>query len=302
MLRTDVCCFHTSIAVLALALSSAAYGQTVEVLDQPEGLASDSISIGSEQVCIEVRIVSLSEPLLKQLHEELGEQWEMEAVSEGETVTAANVLPDAPRSTSNITLAAFNSQDTSPADFVYSTTSTVQSLPSRVTRLTDGQVKTLIDKVQADAKSNILQAPKVTVFPGQQATIKDTTQRPFVVSAKPVKDGSAVAMQPIVRVFEDGLTIQLCATLRGDDQLEMRSHITFSQIGDVDEFTFQETTVQIPEQHLRQVHVSKVIDDEATLLIDPHFVTEVATPKRFRTFAVSRQYTIVLLTPRIIHD
>lgn len=260
-----------------------------------------------KQICIEARIVTVTEEALKNLHATFYKQWEMSTISE----VGANTTPDAilmsVQSTPPITFATFKKQPNRSTDFISATTSTVQSLPGRVARLTGDQAKKLIAAQQADASSNTLQAPKITIFPGQEATIKDTVQRPFVVSVKPVKGDKGTAMQPIIRVLEDGLTIQLRASLHGDDQLDIDSEITFNRIGNVDEFTFQshysgeETTVQIPEQHMRQVRLSKTIDDGATLLIDPHFFKEKTINKRFRSPVTTRQYTIVLLTPSIIH-
>ena len=255
-----------------------------------------------KQITIEARIVTVTEQALKNLHTEFNGQWEVSTFSEAGAISTPDAIPATTQSTPRTTLATFNKQANRSTDFISATTSTLQSLPSRVARLTDDQTKTLINAVQADARSNLLQSPKVTVFPGQEVTIEDTSQRPFVVSVQPVKGDEGTAMQPIIRVLEDGFTIQLKASLHGDDQLEIDSEITFSQIGDVDEFTFQSTTVQIPEHHVRQVRLSKTIDDAATLLIDPHFFKEQTVKRRFRSPVTTRQYTVVLLTPRIIQN
>ena len=50
-----------------------------------------------------------------------------------------------------------------------------------------------INAAQGDKRSNVLQAPKVTLFNGQQAFVSDTSQSPFVISVIPVVGDFAAA-------------------------------------------------------------------------------------------------------------
>src|SRR5690606_37825780 len=61
--------------------------------------------------------------------------------------------------------------------------------------LSDIEAFFVIQAAQGDSRTNILQAPKVTLFNGQQATVSDTSQRPFVVSVIPVVGDFAAAQQ-----------------------------------------------------------------------------------------------------------
>ena len=257
---------------------------------------------GRKQISIETRVVTVPEQALKDLHVKLDEQWEMHTADQEGSNTIEPGTPVTSLSAPAVALATFNEPSTRSTDFITATASSVQSFPTLVARLTEGKTKTLVHELQADTSSNLLQAPKVTIFPGQHAVIKDTVQRPFVVAVKPVQRDKSTAMQPIIKVLEDGLTVQLRASLRDDNQLDIDSEITFRQIGEVDDFTFQSSTLQIPEQHIRQVRLSKTVGDGTTLLIDPHFVKEQTVKRRFRGDVTTRQYTLLFLTPRVIHD
>ena len=57
---------------------------------------------------------------------------------------------------------------------------------------------------QGDSRTNILQAPKVTLFNGQQATVRDQVQSPFVMSVIPVVGDFAAAQQPVIVVLSEG--------------------------------------------------------------------------------------------------
>ena len=86
----------------------------------------------------------------------------------------------------------------------------------------------------------MLNAPKVTLFNGQQAFVADATQRPFVVGVIPVVGEFAAAQQPVIVVLNEGTMMTIQAVV-SDDRRYVRMTIVpfFTQIGDVDEFTFE---------------------------------------------------------------
>ncbi|HEX3598494.1 MAG TPA: hypothetical protein VHU84_00045, partial [Lacipirellulaceae bacterium] len=67
--------------------------------------------------------------------------------------------------------------------------------------LSDIEAYFLIEAAQGDTRTNILNAPKVTLFNGQQAFVADATQRPFVVGVIPVVGEFAAAQQPVIVVL-----------------------------------------------------------------------------------------------------
>jgi general secretion pathway protein D len=105
--------------------------------------------------------------------------------------------------------------------------------------LSDIEAYFLVNASQGDTRSNILQAPKVTLFNGQQASVSDTTQVPFVVSVIPVVGNFAVAQEPVIVVLNEGTFLTVQAVISNDRRFVRLTVVPFfSTIGDVTEFTF----------------------------------------------------------------
>ncbi len=105
--------------------------------------------------------------------------------------------------------------------------------------LSDIEAFFLIQAFQGDNRSNVLQAPKVTLFNGQQAFVSDTSQRPFVTSVIPVVGDFAAAQQPVITVLSEGTSLTVQAVVSPDRRFVRLTVVPFfSQIGDVQEFQF----------------------------------------------------------------
>jgi general secretion pathway protein D len=99
-----------------------------------------------------------------------------------------------------------------------------------------------MNAAQGDSRSNVLQAPRVTMFDGQFASINDTVQRPFVTSLIPVVGDFAVAQQPVIVVLNEGTILNVQSTISQDKRfVRLTLNPTFSQIDRVDTFTFEGT-------------------------------------------------------------
>ena len=108
--------------------------------------------------------------------------------------------------------------------------------------LSDLEAYFFIKAVQDDNRSNVLQAPKVTMFNGQQAFVSDTAQSPFVVSVIPVVGDFAAAQQPVIVVLNEGTSLSVQAVVSNDRRFVRLTLVPFfSQIGDVNTFTFEGT-------------------------------------------------------------
>jgi general secretion pathway protein D len=102
-----------------------------------------------------------------------------------------------------------------------------------------------INAAQGDRRSNVLQAPKVTLFNGQMAFVADTSQSPFVISVVPVVGDFAAAQQPVIVILSEGTFLTVQAVVSNDRRFVRLTVIPFfSTIGKVDTFTFtgSETT------------------------------------------------------------
>ncbi len=121
--------------------------------------------------------------------------------------------------------------------------------------LSDIEAYFLIEASQGDRRSNVLNAPKVTLFNGQQAFVADTQQTPFVISVIPVVGEFAAAQQPVIVVLSEGTLMTIQAVV-SDDRRYVRLTVVpfFSEIGDVQEFTFEGSTTTSSS--------SSVVDDD----------------------------------------
>jgi general secretion pathway protein D len=111
--------------------------------------------------------------------------------------------------------------------------------------LSDIEAFFFIEAAQGDRRSNVLQAPKVTLFNGQQAYISDTSQSPFVVSVIPVVGDFAAAQQPVIVVLSEGTFMTVQAVVSNDRRFVRLTVVPFfSKIGEVNTFQFtgSETT------------------------------------------------------------
>ncbi|MFP6649667.1 MAG: hypothetical protein VB817_09415, partial [Pirellulaceae bacterium] len=85
----------------------------------------------------------------------------------------------------------------------------------------------------------VLTAPKVTMFNGQQASISDTSQRPFVTGVVPVVGDFAAAHQPVIVVLSEGTNLSVQAVASNDRRFVRLTLVPFfSRIGEVEQFTF----------------------------------------------------------------
>ncbi|MEQ8848668.1 hypothetical protein [Botrimarina sp.] len=109
--------------------------------------------------------------------------------------------------------------------------------------LSDIEAYFLINAAQGDSRTNVLNAPKVTLFNGQQAFVADQSQRPFVLSVIPVVGEFAAAQQPVIVVLSEGTFTSIQAVVSEDRRYVRMTVIPFfSEIGQVETFTFDGST------------------------------------------------------------
>jgi general secretion pathway protein D len=106
--------------------------------------------------------------------------------------------------------------------------------------LSDIEAYFLIQAAQGNTRSNVLQAPKVTLFNGQNAFVSDTRQRPFVTAVTPVVGDFAAAQMPVITVLNEGTAVNVEAVVSNDRRFVRLTLVPFfSQIGRVEEFQFE---------------------------------------------------------------
>ena len=82
--------------------------------------------------------------------------------------------------------------------------------------LTDAQVKLLLEAVQGDKSSSVMQYPKFTLFDGQEGVVKATQQQLFVTSVEATVVKGAGVMTPKKTPVETGTTLTLCGKASAD--------------------------------------------------------------------------------------
>ena len=164
--------------------------------------------------------------------------------------------------------------------------------------LSDIEAFFVIQAAQGDTRTNVLQAPKVTLFNGASAFVADQSQRPFVTSIIPVVGDFAAAHQPVITVLTEGTSLSVQAVVSQDRRFVRLTLVPFfSQITDVDTFTFdgvqnsdtgttvvdptdqgntvtnnavnfnQGTTVQLPTLAFTSVTTTVSVPDGGTILL-----------------------------------
>ncbi len=107
--------------------------------------------------------------------------------------------------------------------------------------LSDLELFFFLQAVQGNSRTNVLNAPKVTMFDGQSATIIDQAQRPFVISFEPVVGDFAVAQRPIIVVLNEGTQMNVQSIVSQDKRFVRMTLVPqFTRIESADrQFTFQ---------------------------------------------------------------
>jgi hypothetical protein len=87
-----------------------------------------------------------------------------------------------------------------------------------IARLDDGQVRLLLETAQGDMRTNVMQAPKLTVFNGQKATMDLTEKQVFVTSAEMVSVGERKIPQLHTKNVGTGLQVSVLPVVAPDNR------------------------------------------------------------------------------------
>ncbi|NLF71054.1 MAG: general secretion pathway protein GspD [Candidatus Anammoximicrobium sp.] len=221
--------------------------QTQEVHEQIADLLDQLRRLQDLQVTIEVRFITLNDSF----YERIGIDFDFEVDDNSAQIAGQNsILPD---DTGPSMAFGLDPTGTPTADFDYAFaqdmfTSAVPQFGGFDSAsaanfgfaiLSDIEVFFLLQAAQGDDRTNVLQAPKVTLFNGQTGLVMDNSQRPFVTSVIPVVGDFAAAHQPVVVVLNEGTSLSVQAVVSPDRRFVRLTLVPFfSSIGDVDTFTF----------------------------------------------------------------
>jgi general secretion pathway protein D len=104
--------------------------------------------------------------------------------------------------------------------------------------LSDIEAFFFIQAAQGDSRSNIMTAPKVTMYNGQFATVADNISRSYVQGQIPVVGQGGVGFQPLIGQINDGVTMTVNGVVSADRRYVRLSIIpVFQQLIDLQTFT-----------------------------------------------------------------
>ncbi len=148
---------------------------------------------------------------------------------------------------------------------------------SRVTTsiLSAEDLKRILQDVASSAGSQITRAPSIVLIDGQETDVTDLVQRPFVVDLQRQTIGKQPAVNSVVQVLNEGISIHLSASLTPSQRIHVVSEIIFEKVLDVETeevFGISEdaTTVQVPVHQRKTVNATENLQIGETLLVDAY--------------------------------
>jgi hypothetical protein len=110
---------------------------------------------------------------------------------------------------------------------------------AKFTFLSDAQVQKFMDALQANPKTNLMMAPKLSVFNGQAANINVSEQQFFVTNVKMIRQGGQPIFIPENHPYSTGFRFSVKPTVSADHK--------FIQMGfEVEERTLQNAPGNVP--------------------------------------------------------
>ncbi len=171
---------------------------------------------------------------------------------------------------------SINALDWSPASNEDFTIEQSVSVPVRAAKISRQQSERFIQQVQSDNRSNVIQAPKVTMFNGQRGVISDVVQRPFVTDVLEISGDNSAALQPKISVFEDGWKFSLMTTASADEDVNLQMVFTHSSVDGVKLASLpngrgndpeERVTIQVPTVKSDSIAVESVLKESEVLLV-----------------------------------
>ena len=223
--------------------------QTQEVQDQIQDLLQQLRELNDVQIVVEVRFVSLADDFFERIGVDfdfnLNDNSGINPLAIPEEVNPSSIvgltagLNDVTPSFSGDLDIPFQQSFFSSTVPTFGGFDMAQAANFGFAILSDIEVFFLIQASKGDSRTNVTQAPTLTMFNGQVASVSDGSTVPFVTSVTPVVGDFAVAQQPIITLFPDGTSLNVQSVVSNDRKsVRMTLVPFFSQITNVDTFTF----------------------------------------------------------------
>lgn len=142
-------------------------------------------------------------------------------------------------------------------------------LPLMVATVNKEQAAQLLELAQSDARTNVLNAPKITVFNGECAKIADCVERPFVVGVFQRYPG---VNEPKIVELREGTTIKVRTTQYDDGRkLRLEACLDVRGMGDVTlasaPYRGTSVSIQVPSINRLNIDVNADVENGHALLV-----------------------------------
>jgi len=217
---------------------------TVDDITRQLGVWKDS---GIGQIVVECRIISAQEDLATPV----GIGWQ----SMGQTRPSSRLV-------------RFGQSD-QPL-LVSGSAATEHAFPICVAAINDSQAFQIVRAAQGDRRSNVMFAPKITMFNGGMSRMTNFLHPPFVVG---VEEESTGKLHPKVQTIEEGMALTLCPTQnREQSAMRITGHLELSDIVDVMTVgartkSGRKVNVQVPRVNRVCIDVDSTVKKGESLLI-----------------------------------
>ena len=224
--------------------------QTQENQDRIQSLLTRLRDLNDVQIVVEVRFLTLNDDFFERVGIDLDLQLE-----DNSGFTQATLPDEASNDGGRFAVGFTPAGATGNLDIPITQNSFASVIPGMLTGnvdagvtlgfaiLSDIEVFFLLQATKSDTRTNVTQAPTVTMFNGQNASVFSGTQQPFVTSIVPVVGDFAAAQQPIITVLPEGTQLNVQAVASADRRFVRMTLVPFfSQIEQVNTFTFEGST------------------------------------------------------------
>lgn len=161
----------------------------------------------------------------------------------------------------------------SDAQHFSSQTTSRQFAPYLATVLPKAEAMRLFAELLPLTEVKRQQAPKVTVFNGNQAALQDASVSPFVVGVDLIKGKYGTAVQPRIARLPKGLYIGVRPVVVDETAVDLACQLTVTEIAGTKNIKLpmkdRDVTVQAPEAKSRTIHAHSRLAPGDVLLVAP---------------------------------
>jgi Flp pilus assembly secretin CpaC len=219
-----------------------AVNQTAEVQEQISHLLAGLRRLQDEQIAVEVRVINVPKGFGDKVADKCAHCCDHCASSCGghkvQKTHHGSISIGASFSSDAGLTGSISAEESSAADECCSKDDACCKGSAKLTFLSDAQVQKFMDGLQSNSKTNVMMAPKLTVFNGQAANINVSEQQFFVTNVKMIRHEGQPVFLPENHPYSTGFRFSVKPTISTDHK--------FIQMG----FEVEETTLQNAQQNV----------------------------------------------------